>query len=183
MTVSLIDYTVLEPSNTSFTSYQTPSSSSSAWQPSASPGSSYWSNQMSINGNANGSPTSPAVQNISPNRSPGSPNYGAPSPTATYHHLTPQGQTFQPPPEVYQSSGSPHYAAASQPPAVTVPQSLYYPSSLSPTHQLYGNVISPTSFGNFGYSASGWHGAGDYGLFQSAYHYQPTEYIPIINDR
>lgn len=179
------DYTVLEPTNASFASYQT--STPSPWQPSASSGSSYWSNQMSGSSNANGSPTSPAVQNISPNRSPGSPNYGAPSPTATYHHLTPQNQTFQPPPEVYQSGGSPHYAAAAQPPVVTVPQSLYYPSSLSPSHQIYGNVMSPTSFGNFGYSASGWPGPGDYGLFQSvcqsAYHYQPAEYIPIVNER
>jgi brachyury protein len=67
---------------------------------------------------------------------------------------------------------------------VPVPQShqIYYPPSLSPTHQIYGNVISPTGFSNFGYSATGWHGSSDYGLFQSTYHYQPTEYIPIISE-
>lgn len=179
---SSIDYTILEPTNASFTSYQP----SSAWQPSTSAGSSYWTNQIpsTNNNNSASSPTSAAVQNISPTRSPGSPNYAASSPSATYHHLTPQNQTYQPPQDIYQSNGSPHYAAASQPPVVPVPQShqLYYPSSLSPTHQIYGNVISPTGFGNFGYGAAGWHGTGDYGLFQSTYHYQPAEYIPIINE-
>lgn len=174
---SFADYTILEPSNSSFSSYQP----SSAWSPA--PSSGYWTNQIASNASTS-SPTSPAVQNISPTRSPGSPNYAASSPSATYHHLTPQNQNYQPSPDAYQTSGSPHFAAPTQTPVVSVPQShqLYYPPSLSPTHQIYGNVISPTGFSNFGYSATGWHGAGDYGLFQSTYHYQPAEYIPIINE-
>lgn len=171
-------YTILEPSTT-FSTYQAPSSSN--WQPSTSSGSLYWTNQISNNTNTS-SPTSSGVQNISPTRSPGSPSYVASSPSATYHHLTPQNQTYQNPSEVYHSSSSPHYASPSQPPIVPVPQNLYYPSSLSPSHQIYGNVINPTSFSNFGYSATGWHGSGDYGLFQSTYHYPPAEYIPIINE-
>lgn len=172
-------YTILEPSP-SFSGYQPPPASSN-WQPSTSSGSLYWTNQISNNTNTS-SPTSSVVQNVSPTRSPGSPNYAASSPAATYHHLTPQNQSYQTPSEIYHSSSSPHYAASSQPPIVPVPQNLYYPSSpLSPTHQIYGNVINPTSFSNFGYSASGWHSSGDYGLFQSTYHY-PAEYIPIINE-
>lgn len=136
-----------------------------------------------MNNSTNSSPTLPVVQHISPTRSPGSPNYEASSPPATYHHLTPQNPSYQSPPtDVYQSSGSPHYTNSSQSPVVPVPQGLYCPSSLSPSHQIYGNVINPTGFGNFGYSAPGWHGAADYGLFQSTYHYQPAEYIPIINE-
>lgn len=171
----------MESTGSSFSSYQP----ASAWQPSSSSGSSYWTNQISSNNNTNtSSPNSPAIQNVSPTRSPGSPNYVAASPTATYHHLTSQNQSYQHSPDVYQSNGSPHYIASSQSPIVPVPQShqLYYPTSISPTHQIYGNVISPTGFGNFGYGAAGWHGAGDYGLFQSTYHYQPAEYIPIINE-
>lgn len=34
---------------------------------------------------------------------------------------------------------------------------------------------------NFSY-APGWHGTADYGLFQNTYHYQPAEYIPLINN-
>lgn len=168
----------MEPTNASFTSYQPPTGST--WQPSTSSGSSYWTNQINSNPNPS-SPTSPAVQNISPTRSPGSPNYATSSPTATYHHLTPQNQSYQPVSDVYQPAGSPHYASPAQAPTVPLPQSLYYPSSLSPSHQLYTNVISPSGFGNFGYSTSGWHGTSDY-LFQNSYHYQPAEYIPIINE-
>lgn len=180
---SFKDYTISEPTNTSFSSYQP----STAWQPSTSSGSSYWTNQVPSNNLNTSSPTSSsAVQNVSPTRSPGSPNYAASSPSATFINLTPQTQNYHPPAsEVYQPGGSPHYSASSQPPVVPVhpnPQ-LYYPSSLSPTHQIYGNVISPTGFGTgFAYGTTGWHGASDYGLFQSTYHYQPAEYIPIINE-
>lgn len=64
---------------------------------------------------------------------------------------------------------------------------LYYPTSVSPTtHQIYGNVLNSNGFSNFGYSSSGWPHTttvtGDYGLFQGTYHYQPTEYIPLINN-
>lgn len=173
------DYTILEPINAALTSYQPVSSS---WQPSTASGTSYWTSQIASN-STNTSPILPAVQHLSPTRSPGSPNYETSSPTATYHHLTPQNQNpdFVRSSEVYQSSGSPHFTSSSH--SSIVPQGLYsYPSSLSPSHQIYGNVINPSSFGNFGYNAPAWHSTSDYGLFQSTYHYQPAEYIPIINE-
>ncbi|CRK92891.1 CLUMA_CG006310, isoform A [Clunio marinus] len=171
-------FTLLEPTNFS-SSYQSPSSS---WQPSMSSGSSYWTNQIPCNSNL--SSTSTIVQNVSPTRSPGSPNYVPPS-TTTYHHLTTQSQTYTPSTEIFQANGSPQYTTP-QVPIVPVPQShqLYYPPSLSPTHQIYNNVISPSGFSNFGYGTAGWHGGSDYGIFQSSYHYQPTaEYIPLNNDQ
>lgn len=160
------------------------------WQPSTSAGSSYWTNQMTSSSNiANASPpASSGIQNISPTRSPSSP-YATPSPSATYHPLTTplNQQSYQaatPSATIdYSNNGSPHYHHTSTAqPSLPVPQShqLYYPSSLSPTHQIYGNV----GFTNFSY-APGWtHGtAADYGLFQNTYHYQPSaEYISLINE-
>lgn len=180
------DYIQLESANSSFSSYPT---SASTWQASTAPtGSSYWTNQVNNTNTSSNSPTS-VVQNISPTRSAGSPNYVTSSP-ATYHHLTPQNQ-YNTSSEIYQPTGSPHQHYTSTqaplpPPVVPVPQThqLYYPTpALSPTSQIYGNVINPSGFSNFGYS-TGWHGhtASDYSLFQSTYHYQPTEYLPIIND-
>jgi hypothetical protein len=139
---------------------------------------------------SNASPPSAAsgIQNISPTRSPSSP-YATPSPSATYHPLTTphNQQSYQTATPVTATSaefqgngGSPHYHhhhVSAQ--AVPVPQShqLYYPTSLSPTHQIYGNV----GFSNFSY-APGWtHSTADYGLFQNTYHYQP-EYISLINE-
>jgi hypothetical protein len=94
--------------------------------------------------------------------------------------LTSQNPNITSSSEVY-SSNSPHYTTTPQSSIVSIPQShqLYYPSSLSPNHQIYGNVIGSTSFGNFGYggTAAGWHGAGEYSLFHNAYHYQPSDYI------
>lgn len=182
----------METPNSSFSSYQTSSASSSTWQPSTSAGSSYWTNQMANSSNAS-PPASAGIQNISPTRSPGSP-YASPSPSATYHPLTTHPhqtqQNYQATTPVsasaeFQGNGSPHYHHVStQPsPVVPVPQNhqLYYPSSLSPSHQIYGNV----GFSNFSY-APGWatHGtAAEYGLFQNSYHYQPTaEYISLINE-
>ncbi|CAO1305929.1 unnamed protein product [Diamesa tonsa] len=183
------NYIQLESANSSFSSYPT---TASTWQASTAPtGSSYWTNQVNNTNTSSNSPTS-VVQNISPTRSPGSPNYVTSSPLsgATYHHLTPQNQ-YNTTSEIYQPTGSPHqhYAPTQAPPptpVVPVPQThqLYYPTpALSPTSQIYGNVINPSGFSNFGYS-TGWHGhtASDYNLFQSTYHYQPTEYLPIIND-
>lgn len=187
----VIDYTILETPNSSFTSFQ--SSTVSTWQPSTSAGSSYWTNQMTNSTNAS-PPATSGIQNISPTRSPGSP-YATPSPSATYHPLTTplnQTQTYQNVAPVtatsseFQGNNSPHaYHPSAQPsPVVPVPQShqLYYPTSLSPSHQIYGNV----GFSNFSY-APGWsHSAphADYGLFhQNTYHYQPTaEYISLINE-
>lgn len=164
------------------------------WQPSTSAGSSYWTNQMAGTSSvANTSPpASSGIQNISPTRSPGSP-YATPSPSATYHPLTTphNQQNYQattPTTVEYQNNGSPHFhhtSSAAQP-SLAVPQShqLYYPPSLSPTHQIYGNV----GFTNFSY-APGWtHGtAADYGIFQNSYHYQPSaeifhSNISLIND-
>lgn len=175
--VSLKDYTVLETTNSSsFATYP-----SSTWQPSTSTtsGASYWTNQMTPNVGNTSSPTpSTGIQNISPTRSPSSP-YATPSPSATYHHLTPQNQQQYQTPE-FQGNVSPHYTSQASPVVPVVPQThqLYYPSSLSPSHQLYSNM----GIGNFSY-APGWHGTADYGLFQNTYHYQPAaEYIPLINN-
>ncbi|KAG5678266.1 hypothetical protein PVAND_007957 [Polypedilum vanderplanki] len=171
------NYTILENTNSSFGAYQP----SSAWQPSTTTsGSSYWTNQINSSNNilSTSSPTHSGIQNISPTRSPSSP-YATPSPSATYHHLTTQNQ--QAASAEYQGNASPHYITQAQttPPVVPVPQThqLYYPTSLSPSHQIYSNV----GFSNFSY-ATGWHGTADYGLFQNSYHYQPAEYIPLIND-
>lgn len=164
--------------SSSFATYPT---SSSSWQPSTSTssGTSYWTNQMPGNVGHTSSPTpSSGIQNISPTRSPSS-AYATPSPSATYHHLTPQNQQqYQPPATEFQGNNSPHYASQTSP-VVPVPQThqLYYPTSISPSsHQIYSNV----GFSNFSY-ATGWHGTGDYGLFPNTYHYQPAEYIPLIN--
>jgi hypothetical protein len=194
----------LEPTTTSTAQPSFQASSSSTWQPSSSSssGTSYWTNQIAP------APLSPAIQNISPTRSSGSPqNYiGASSSpgSITYHHLTPSThQNYQTPAEIYHhhhhhqsSCSSPNYI--SNPPTapiVPMPQNhqLYYPTSISPsstTHQIYGNVINPSGFSNFGYSSTGWPhaaaaaavAASDYGLFQGTYHYQAAEYIPLIND-
>lgn len=177
--IFFLGYTQLESGNSSFTY-----SPSSAWQTTSTSGSSYWTNP-----GANASSESPnsIVPNTSPNRSPNSPNYNNSSPIAaagsTYHHLTPQSQ-FNSNTDIYQSSpsgpGSPSqlYSSSSQlpPPVMPVPQShMYYPTpALSPSHQLY-----PSSFSNIGYT-TGWHGTGDYGIFQSSYHYQPGEYVSVI---
>lgn len=61
---------------------------------------------------------------------------------------------------------------------------MYHPtSSSSPSsHQLYGNMLgAPPALTNLGY-ASTWHSSTDYGLFPNSYHYQASEYIPIIGD-
>lgn len=58
---------------------------------------------------------------------------------------------------------------------------IYHSSPSSPTHQIYGNVVSPTTITNLGYSLS-CHPASDYGVFPNSYHYQSSEYIPIITD-
>lgn len=133
---------------------------------------------MTANAANTSSPTpSTGIQNISPTRSPTSP-YATPSPSATYTHLTSQGQQQYQAQAEYQGSVSPHYS--SQPsPVVPVPQpQLYYPSSLSPSHhQIYSNV----GFGNFSY-APGWHAGADYGYIQNTYHYTQPEYIPLINN-
>ncbi len=164
------------------------------WQPSTSAGSSYWTNQMSSSNNVtNTSPSVTAcVQNISPARSPGS-SYTSPSPSATYHPLTTvnnqQSYHATPssaPPAEYQNNGSPHYHISSSQHSLAVPpqsHQLYYPSSLSPSHQIYAN--GNVGFTNFSYAPHGWtHGTpSDYGIFQNTYHYQPTsEYISLIND-
>jgi hypothetical protein len=180
--VSLTDYTILETSNSSFGAYQP---ALSAWQPSTTTaGSSYWSNQATNSNSilSTASPTHSGIQKISPTRSPSSP-YATPSPSATYHHLTTQTQQAHQTSDFQGGNASPHYAAQAQttPPVVPVPQShqLYYPTSLSPSsHQLYSSNVG---FSNFSY-ATGWHGTADYGLFQNTYHYQPAEYIPLIND-
>lgn len=198
ITILLIisDYTILETPNSSFSSYQTSTSSSSTWQPSSSAGSSYWTNQMTNSNNS--PPIATGIQNISPTRSPGSP-YATPSPSATYHPLTTHShnqtpQSYQTSTPVtassseFQGNGSPHYhhvtTQSAPPPVVPVPthqsHQLYYPSSISPTHQIYGNV----GFGNFSYAPPSWSHAtaADYGLFQNSYHYQPAEYISLINE-
>lgn len=174
----------MESGNSSFTTY----SPSSAWQTTASSGASYWTNP-GVNAASAESPNS-LIPNTSPNRSPGSPNYNNGSPLSasgsTYHHLTPQSQ-FNSNADIYQSSptgaGSPSQlytpsSAQLPPPVMPVPQShMYYPTpALSPTHQLY-----PSGFSNLGYT-TGWHGTGDYGIFQSTYHYQPGEYVPVIGE-
>lgn len=58
---------------------------------------------------------------------------------------------------------------------------MYHTSSSSPSHQIYGNVLSAPTLSNLSY-ASTWHSSTDYGMFQNSYHYQAPEYIPIIGD-
>jgi brachyury protein len=151
-----------------------PTSSSSvfgsypSWQ-SSSPAA-YW------NPGSSGSPNSIAP-NISPTPSNSSPGYGS-SPNYSAHPLTSQyipsvgqSESFQPvcgsPPQIYS----------------TPAHQIYHPTpAVSPTsHQLYSNVLNPTTITNLGYSSS-WHPSSDYSVFQNTYHYQTPEYIPIISD-
>ncbi|XP_055596161.1 T-related protein [Uranotaenia lowii] len=147
----------------------------SAWQTQPAPSSgSYWTSQT-VNP---GSPSS-IGPNISPTPSNGSPNYINSSPT--YHsHQSQYGPTPTTVPgaqiDVYQPSVSPQQIYASS------GHQLYHPTpTISPNHQLYGNALNPPTITNIGYSTS-WHGAGDYGVYQSSYHYPTAEYIPMIGD-
>lgn len=171
------DYTLLESTNHTIGTYP-----ATTWQPSICSGTSYWTNQVSVNSPV-ASPNASNLQSTqhhTPPRSPISPNCVSGSPS--YHQMTSQNPNIasSSSSEAY-TSNSPHYTTTSQSPIVPMPQThqLYYPSSLSPNHQIYGNVIGSTTFGNFGYSGTtaGWHGAGEYSLFHNAYHYQPTDYI------
>lgn len=153
-------YLPLEPtSSTVFGSY------ASSWQ---STPASYWNP---------GNPESPAsvVPNISPTPSGGSPGYAS-SPGYTTHHLTPQYITPTSQSDIYQPAGG------SPPQIYSSSHQVYHPTpSVSPSHQLYSNVLNPTTITNLGYSSS-WHGSSDYNVFQNSYHYQTPEYIPIIGD-
>ena len=122
--------------------------------------------------------------NTSPTHSNGSPtNYSNSSPGYTIHHLTPHNQyaaqtnqleTYQP-----QLTGSPTqvYGVSSH------HHQVYHPTPTSPSHQLYSNVLNPTS--TLGYPTSSWHSgapsAAEYSLYQNTYTY-PPEYIPLVSD-
>lgn len=57
---------------------------------------------------------------------------------------------------------------------------VYHPTPSSPSHQIYGNVLNPT-ITNLGYSTS-WHSGAEFGVYPNSYHYQTSEYIPIISE-
>nr|XP_019527731.2 T-related protein-like [Aedes albopictus] len=159
------------------------SSYSSAWQsqPSAATGS-YWTSQTTNPGSPNS-----IAPNISPTPSNGSPNYATSSPTYSSHHLSSHNSQYNTPTsssstgptsaqiDVYQPNVSPQqiYAPAGH--------QIYHPTpTVSPNHQLYGNVLN-APITNIGYSTT-WHGASDYSVYQSSYHYPTAEYIPMIGD-
>lgn len=170
-------YLPLEPVATSvFQSYPT------AWQAqTTASGGSYWANQSTNPGSPNS-----IAPNISPTPSNGSPGYATSSPTYSTHHLAPHNSQYTPTStssvatgaqiDVYQPSVSPQqiYAPAGH--------QIYHPTpTVSPNHQLYGNVLNPPTITNIGYSTS-WHSASDYSVYQGAYHYPTAEYIPMIGD-
>ncbi|XP_065084002.1 T-related protein [Ochlerotatus camptorhynchus] len=170
-------YLPLEPvPSPVFSSYPT------AWQsqPTAATGS-YWTSQTTNPGSPNS-----IAPNISPTHSNGSPNYATSSPTYASHHLSSHNSQYTPTSsssaagsasiDVYQPNVSPQqiYAPAGH--------QIYHPTpTVSPNHQLYGQVLNPPSISNIGYSTS-WHGASDYSVYQSTYHYPTAEYIPMIGD-
>jgi hypothetical protein len=99
------------------------------------------------------------LANISPTPSNGSPTYITHMP-AQYVPGTSQSDLYQP---------------ASHQIYTSTPHQIYHPSSPS---QLYGNVLNPSSLTNLSYPS--WHsGPTDY-VFQSTYHYQTPEYIPMV---
>ncbi|KAL5292999.1 T family protein [Megaselia abdita] len=152
----------VEPSNSTTAVFSYPSN----WQNHGQ----YWSTPPNTN--------SPIAPNTSPTHSNGSPtNYSNSSPGYTIHHLTPHNQystqsnqldTYQPqltgsPPQVYGVSSHHHQ--------------VYHPTPTSPSHQLYSNVLNPTT--TLAYPSSSWHGGApsEYSLYQNTYTY-PPEYIP-----
>ncbi|XP_058465291.1 T-related protein [Malaya genurostris] len=169
-------YLPLEPiSSPVFSSYST------AWQsqPASATGS-YWTSQTTNPGSPNS-----IGPNISPTPSNGSPNYVTSSPTYATHHLSSHNTQYSSTPststanqiDVYQPSVSPQQIYAS-----AAGHQIYHPTpTVSPNHQLYGNVLNPPTITNLGYSTS-WHAAGDYSVYQSSYHYPTAEYIPMIGD-
>lgn len=83
-------------------------------------------------------------------------------------------------PDMYQTVAS---ASPTQSYAAPTHQ-VYHPTPTSPTsHQLYTNVLNPSSA--LSYPASSWHNgsAAEYSLYQNpaAYAYQ-TEYIPLVSE-
>uniref|UniRef100_A0A182QFS6 T-box domain-containing protein n=1 Tax=Anopheles farauti TaxID=69004 RepID=A0A182QFS6_9DIPT len=168
------------------------SSYPSTWQTQTTPTGAYWSNaggpptaQAGLAGTNPGSPNSIAP-NISPTPSNGSPSYATSSPTYGGSHpsLTPQHPQYIPVSSaqmvadaIYQPGGSPQQIYT--PPS----HQIYHPTptQVSPNHQLYGNVLNAPTITNLGYSAS-WHGASDFSVYQSTYHYPTAEYIPMIGE-
>ncbi|XP_062559157.1 T-related protein [Armigeres subalbatus] len=170
-------YIPLEPvSSPVFSSYSSPWQS----QPTAATGS-YWTSQTTNPGSPNS-----IAPNISPTPSNGSPNYAQSSPTYSSHHLSSHNSQYTPTSssaatpsaqiDVYQPNVSPQqiYAPAGH--------QIYHPTpTVSPNHQLYGNVLNAPTITNIGYSTT-WHGASDYSVYQSSYHYPTAEYIPMIGE-
>uniref|UniRef100_A0A182N2T0 T-box domain-containing protein n=1 Tax=Anopheles dirus TaxID=7168 RepID=A0A182N2T0_9DIPT len=161
------------------------SSYPSTWQTQTTASGAYWANATGASGtNPAGSPNSIAP-NISPTPSNGSPSYATASPTYAGSHpaLTPQHPQYIPVSSaqmvegIYQPGGSPQQIYT--PPS----HQIYHPTptQVSPNHQLYGNVLNAPSITNLGYSTS-WHGAGDFSVYQSTYHYPTAEYIPMIGE-
>ncbi|XP_053689448.1 T-related protein [Sabethes cyaneus] len=157
------------------------SSYSSAWQsqPTSATGP-YWSSQSANPGSPNS-----IAPNISPTPSNGSPNYVTSSPTYSTQHLASHNNQYSSSMpststatqiDVYQPSVSPQQIYAS-----AAGHQIYHPTpTVSPNHQLYGNVLN-APITNIGYSTS-WHSAGDYSVYQSSYHYPTAEYIPMIGE-
>ncbi|XP_039449636.1 T-related protein [Culex pipiens pallens] len=155
------------------TAWQTPSSVASA-------GGTYWTSQTTNPGSPNS-----IAPNISPTHSNGSPGYVTSSPT---YHLGSHSSASQYTPAVSSATASVSQIDVYQP--SVSPQQIYAPAghqiyhptpTVSPNHQLYGNVLNAPTITNLGYSAS-WHSAGDYSVYQGAYHYPTAEYIPMIGD-
>ncbi|XP_001662072.2 T-related protein [Aedes aegypti] len=153
-----------------------------AWQSQPTATGSYWTSQTTNPGSPNS-----IAPNISPTPSNGSPNYATSSPTYSSHHLSSHNSQYTPTSssstaassaqiDVYQPNVSPQqiYAPAGH--------QIYHPTpTVSPNHQLYGNVLNAPAITNIGYSTT-WHGASDYSVYQSSYHYPTAEYIPMIGD-
>ncbi|XP_037025403.1 T-related protein isoform X3 [Bradysia coprophila] len=178
-----VPYTSQRPRNSSSTSSPPPSgflslepaspsvyaSYPTCWQ--SSPSGSYWTTAQ---------PVSPVAPTVSPTHSSnGSPGYAS-SPGYTTHHLTHQYS-----PTVATSQSDPYQSANGSPPQIYTSNAahqviVYHPTPSSPSHQIYGNVLNPT-LTNLGYSTS-WHSGADFGVYPNSYHYQTSEYIPIISE-
>uniref|UniRef100_A0A1B0CVS4 Putative tbx2 n=1 Tax=Lutzomyia longipalpis TaxID=7200 RepID=A0A1B0CVS4_LUTLO len=128
-----------------------------------------------------GNPSSPIAvavpQTTSPTPSGGSPGYVSSPGSYTTHHLTPHNQYIgASPADGYQPAGG------SPTPLYTSSYQVYHPTpAVSPSHQLYGNVLNAPTITNLGYSST-WHSGSDYGVFQNSYHYQAPEYVPLIGE-
>uniref|UniRef100_A0A1B0D407 Uncharacterized protein n=1 Tax=Phlebotomus papatasi TaxID=29031 RepID=A0A1B0D407_PHLPP len=127
-----------------------------------------------------GNPSSPIAvvpQATSPTPSGGSPGYVSSPGSYTTHHLTPHNQYISATPaDGYQPAGG------SPTPLYTSSYQVYHPTpAVSPSHQLYGNVLNAPTITNLGYSST-WHSGTDYGVFQNSYHYQAPEYVPLIGE-